>query len=334
LEVDEVIAEPEDEGESDENVAPEPEPDGRSEKAAEEPFDADSAYSNGPITVKVGFKIVYVGAIDLSRGCFFVNFKTCATWKDPKIAWMQRWRPAEINQVETLISASNQHTPTVDSNPKADFRSLKLFDPDLHITNSLRMDLFVHEVRLSGPGIVEWQQHRSGELAMTHMTTLDRFPFDYHNLRICVRSTKLTMDECDLELWSGMHTMETEVSAHELEWDTCGHKVEVLETGAATSSTGKCYIELHICIMVSRRSTWYFYKLFLPMAVIVISALCSLANDTDAIEARLEALVSLLLAVVAIQFVFTDELPHVDRVSRLQAQQVSSVHNVLDPYSV
>ena len=48
------------------------------------------------------------------------------------------------------------------------------------------------------------------------------------------------------------------------------------------------------------------------MAVIVISALCSLANDTDAIDARLEALVSLLLAVVAIQFVFSDELPHVD----------------------
>jgi hypothetical protein len=102
----------------------------------EEPFD-ESIYSDGPIKIKIGYKIVYVGAINLSRGCFFSNFKTFAQWEDPKIAWMQKFRPALIQGIETIISTSNQHTPTVDCNPRADFRSLNLFDPGMYTSSRL-----------------------------------------------------------------------------------------------------------------------------------------------------------------------------------------------------
>jgi hypothetical protein len=71
------------------------------------------------------------------------------------------------------------------------------------------------------------------------------FPFDYHDLRIAIRSHKLDKTKCELVVWSETTAMEAQLEQNE--WQVLGHRADHLETDPSSSSTGKVYSELHIC---------------------------------------------------------------------------------------
>jgi len=83
------------------------------------------------------------------------------------------------------------------------------------------------------------------------------------------------------------------------------------------SETNFYFDTLSINIDVERSSNYYVYKIILPVLLILIVAWCVLWIPTDEIEARLTTSIVALLALIAYNFVFQDDIPKLDILTSL-----------------
>jgi len=81
-----------------------------------------------------------------------------------------------------------------------------------------------------------------------------RFPADYYDLRIVLRSHKLAKAKCNVVPWRGYHHMDFQ--ERNTNWSIVGHRVDCVESDPLASSTNKLYAEMHVIVMVSRYKEW------------------------------------------------------------------------------
>jgi hypothetical protein len=265
-----------------------------------------------PIIVYVGYKIVAVSAITMNNGSFNAQFKIFSSWVDPKVETLSQ----EECDIASRIHVRNDiSTPQMDYQLSRQIELLGLFSPGLLIVNAnlLTLDSFSSKITNAKRGIVKMQQYYHGQLNMTNMKegALTSFPFDYHNLPVCIRCDKHDVTKAKLVLWRGMHTLEMDRSANEMEWTTIGHHNLELRTDPAFSSTAKVYSEFQISVMVQRRVVWYMTHMALPMITITFSSFAVIAIPVNDISGRIEICTSLILALIAVSFVVSDHLPRV-----------------------
>jgi hypothetical protein len=86
-----------------------------------------------------------------------------------------------------------------------------------------------------------------------------------------------------------------EAQLEQNEWQVLGHRVDHLETDAASSSTGKVYSELHICLMVGRFPEWYIGNVLSFVFGLGILGFGIFALDIARVEGRCEIAMSVLL---------------------------------------
>ena len=162
-------------------------------------------------------------------------------------------------------------------------------------------------------GQIKWSIHLTGWFELEIGYSLECFPLDYHDLRICLRSRTLDKHKLQLIPWPGTHAVEA-LNGHSpsSEWLVVGHRFDQLETDAAASHDGLTFSELHVVIMVQRRYKWYLINVFLFLFGIVGisgSVYAMPFESEDAVAGRTLMSVELIFAVIALKFVVAEHIP-------------------------
>ena len=254
------------------------------------------------VDVQVGYKVDALGEVDCLRALFFAHFKIFATWTDPALRECSLYRAEQLHvhaQQEKMVNWEREHG---------------LLQPELIVLNGHELACSYYEMRLTdrAVGTVKWSKHFSGWLNLEIGLSLENFPFDYHDLRICLRCRTMDKQHCSLRVWPGTHS--TEFQEESNEWQLLGHRIDLLETDPAASPTGKIYEELHVCIMVQRFFQWYMYNVVIFLFALVIMSVGVYAMPfagSEAIGGRTQVSVSLIFAVIALKFVVVEHIPRV-----------------------
>ena len=256
----------------------------------------------GHADVQVGYKVDALGEVDCLRAVFFAHFKVFATWVDPELVGC------------SLREAEGLHTQTTHDKAASWDRQHGLLQPELVVLNAHDLETTFFNIHVIDrmEGRVKWSKHFCGSLDLEIGLSLENFPFDYHDLRICIRSRTLDQQRCSLRIWPRMHSAECQEESNE--WQLVGHRADGLETDPSASPTGKIYEELHVCIMVRRYFQWYMYNIFVFLFALVIMSVGVYAMPfagSEAIGGRTSVCVSLIFAVIALKFVVVEHIPRV-----------------------
>jgi hypothetical protein len=220
-------------------------------QATQQPPTKQKKKGSGPVKVLIGYKVESVGEVNCLHSIFFVHFKLFAKWTDPMLAGVSAEKAEELR-------VTAHHADTLREATEGSFAKCPgLFDPDLAVLNVHQLTATYFECKITDrvAGCVKWSKYYSGWCEHDIERQLANFPFDFQDLRICIRSHKTDSTKCELELWPGVHTIESQLEQNE--WQVMGTRADHLETDGASSSTGKVYSEFHICIMVARFPNWY-----------------------------------------------------------------------------
>jgi hypothetical protein len=256
----------------------------------------------GCAEVQVGYKVSALGEVDCLRAVFFAHFKLFATWLEPELAGC------------SLREAERLHTRATQDKMASWEREHGLLQPELVVLNAHDLECTFYEMKVAdrAGGAVKWSKHFRGWLDLEIGFSLENFPFDYHDLRICVRSRALDQRRCSLRLWRGVHSTEFQEDSNE--WQLVGHRADGLETDPSASPTGKIYEELHVCIMVRRHWGWYLSNVFVFLFALVLMSVGVYAMPfagSEAVGGRTAVCVSLIFAVIALKFVVAEHIPRV-----------------------
>lgn len=259
---------------------------------------------NDAVRIRVGFKIQTVLHIDIVNLVFFVRFKLFAEWNDPYL---------------------------LDADPKTvDWGDKGIFDPQLMIANAVELKVVDSRTRLTGPeaGLVKCTQQYQGTLSMSE-TSFGKFPFDFQDMRIQVRSRKYAGKNLKLIPWADCSVVEHHPKE---EWLLQGLRTEVYLTHPDLSSTHKVYSALHICLMFQRDPSWYMRNCVITMSLIWAASWIILHypwSTYDALGYRMETGVALVLACVATRFTVAEHLPKVSAVTLCESHMQNCFYGVM-----
>ena len=232
--------------------------------------------------VQVGYKINGIRNVHSIDCMFTVDFKVFYYWTDDKVKG--RKGRLELNEPG-------------------------LFNPELVIDNDAGLQLthWEFQVKDSKTGLVKLSEYYRGKLMIPNMS-LDMFPFDFQNLRICIKPHKKTIDEVEL------HPLPDECAIEHHarhEWNVIGSRTAMYATNPEHSTTAKVYSALHVIVLVERESDWHVRMIMWPIFLINICALSVYAFPLEDLAGRMETSVALLLTNVATRFTTSDYMPKV-----------------------
>jgi len=240
----------------------------------------------GCVVAKVGYKVENVGEIDCHKSVFFASVKVFLQWNEPELAQCTE------EEIERLEDAPGWKGMTAKhSNPL--WEKLHFFHPDLQVLNlhtHLRCSSAI-QVKDKQKGTVKMAMYICDWLELDVGGALRNFPFDYHDLRLSLRSHKLNTGSLRLAKWSGMHTAEFQEQQNE--WQLAGHRGDLVETDPNTSSTGKTYHEFHVVVMVRRYYSWYVWNVGIYMMALFAMSMAMYMMPVENIGDRAETSVAL-----------------------------------------
>lgn len=238
--------------------------------------------------IEVGYKINSIGNIDSKTITFAADFKLFLKWTDPAL----------------------EGHPKGHVDLESEFNGRTVINPEFQIANEHDLQRTHFECKVTDPakGKVKLSAYFRGTLNMMEMD-LRNFPFDFQNLRICIKPHKATIDE--IVFVPGADHVIDHHARHE--WEIIGHCTQSYATNPKASTTGKVYSSLHVIGLVRREHSWYIWNIALPMWAIVVMSWSCFAMPTDAggFGIRMETTVALILAIVATKFVVAEEIPKV-----------------------
>lgn len=240
----------------------------------------------GAVVAKVGYKVENVGEIDCHKSVFFASVKVFLQWNEPELVQCTE------EEIERLEDAPGWKGMTAKhSNPL--WEKLHFFHPDLQVLNlhtHLRCSSAI-QVKDKQKGTVKMAMYICDWLELDVGGALRNFPFDYHDLRLSLRSHKLNTGSLRLAKWSGMHTAEFQEQQNE--WQLAGHRGDLVETDPNTSSTGKTYHEFHVVVMVRRYYSWYVWNVGIYMMALFAMSMAMYMMPVENIGDRAETSVAL-----------------------------------------
>ena len=189
--------------------------------------------------VQVGYKINGIRNVHSIDCMFTVDFKVFYYWTDDKVKG--RKGRLELNEPG-------------------------LFNPELIIDNDAGLQLthWEFQVKDSKTGLVKLSEYYRGKLMIPNMS-LDMFPFDFQNLRICIKPHKKTIDEVEL------HPLPDECAIEHHarhEWNVIWSRTAMYATNPEHSTTAKVYSALHVIVLVERESDWHVRMIMCDLGVL------------------------------------------------------------------
>jgi hypothetical protein len=257
-----------------------------------------------PIDVAVGLYITNLVAIDETKESFEVGGYLTAQWTDPRLA--VRSGSLEVKTDANITSRA--------------FRSEDLWTPPIEAANSISHRTNSYTLEADQNGVVTYVERFDSTYSNSY--PIRKFPFDQQVLRF----------EFQPFLASGSairfaeKPLPTAISAQQ-HIDLAQWRIQDLRYSAETL-TGDGIVppirEALFQIFIERRSGFYIWKIFLPLVMMTMISAAIFWTNAKEIGWLLNVPMTMLLSMVAFEFVVLRDLPRVGYVTFLDAVFLAS----------
>jgi hypothetical protein len=246
------------------------------------------------INVGVGLHIMNIASIDEVAEQFTVDGYLLAKWIDPRLAF----------------------TPTGDRKMRL-YRPGEIWAPRLEIINASSPAEAYDTVMLVGPdGMVNFAERF--RVVLSAKFKLRRFPFDTQRLPIIIHpfysSGKfMTLSLFDHHLWTA-----SEFNAYSSlsQWELTTVTPEV---GMAAAWDGTQASEVRFEIVVIRKSSFYVWKVFVPLLLMVLLSWAVFWIEAGDLSTQVTVAVTTILTVIAFAFAISATMPRVPYLTYIDA---------------
>lgn len=258
-----------------------------------------------PIEVSLGLYITNFVAIDESRESFEVGGYLTGRWQDPRLVLP----PGQIADKATAQTLTRT------------FRLEDLWTPAIEAANSISHKTTQYSLIADRDGFVTYIERFDTVLSNDY--DLKRFPFDTQVLQFEVQPFLSTASEIrfapqPLQSTGVSPEQHTQLAAWEI--NDLRYTAEKVARDRFLPPTQEAVFQL----AVKRRSGFYLWKIFVPLAMMTLVPVVVFWIDVEQFDWLLKVPMTMLLSMVAFEFTITRDLPRVGYVTFLDAVFLAS----------
>ncbi len=252
---------------------------------------AEAPNPDGPVLVDLGLYIIQITAIDIAENTFHMEGFLDLVWCDPRLAYSvsQTGRQEELYLEEAALNKIEE-----------------IWWPDVEFVNEAgASEIENAELIILPDGTVDYQARFNVELE-AHFD-LRQFPFDQQHLEVEIESFAWDNEYLVLHQEEDKIGFSTEFQIPE--WEI--KRVDSVIAEKQEVRDRKPFSEFVMEIEVSRLSSYYQWKILLPLVILVAISWSVFWMIGDGLADRMSVSLTGLLTIVAYQFVVSDGLPKV-----------------------
>ena len=265
--------------------------------------------SEDPIKVKVDIYVDRIFEIEADKNTFKAQVNLWLTWKDPRLKLI-------LKEMDFLTNDDQKPFYLCSYNPTNEFSNFKLFDPAIEFYNRIDKppveNYMADWIDVFSDGSID---KRLKDQPVFHVNDFDfkKFPFDKQTLLI--------------ELWSEYPSFLVEMSPNEpymtdyaetgifekdgepLSIDGWSVKNPTYEVYSFVDNDGSPYKGFYLYFDISRLTSYYVYKIILPIIFILAISWSVFWVRGSQLEAKVNVTIVCLLSLIAYNFIIDEDLP-------------------------
>ena len=260
------------------------------EKSSETTF-AEPPNPDGPVMVDLGLYIIQITAINIADNTFHMEGFLDLVWCDPRLAYSasETGRQEELFLEEAALDKIHE-----------------IWWPDIEFVNEAgASEIENAELIILPDGTVDYQARFNAELEAHY--DLRQFPFDHQLLEIEIETFAWDNEYLVLHQEEDKIGFSTEFQIPE--WEI--KRVDSVIEDKQEIRDRKPFSEFLMEIEVTRLSSYYQWKILLPLIILVAISWSVFWMIGDGLADRMSVSLTGLLTIVAYQFVVSDGLPKV-----------------------
>ena len=252
-------------------------------------------YVGKPIDVAIALHIVNIASIDEVSEQFQMDAYLFARWIDPRLAF----------------------TPGGPDDQERNYAFGQIWIPQLEIINaaSPRQHGDI-SIRVAPDGTVNYVERC--QVAMSSRFALRRFPFDRQALVIIIHpflvdGPRMKFTLSDHATWTAS---EFDSYSSLAQWELTAVKPQI---GMAPTYGGLTVPEARFEISVRRRSSFYLWKVFLPLLLMVVLSWAVFWIEANDLSNQIQVAVTTILTVIAFAFAISATMPRLPYLTYIDA---------------
>ncbi len=262
---------------------------------ATDPILQPPPYHGQPLDIAIALHIVNIASIDEVSEQFQMDAYLFAHWIDPRLAF----------------------TPAGPDDHERNYALGQIWIPQLEMINAAsprqRADI---SIRVSPNGTVNYAERC--KVAMSSRFALRRFPFDRQSLVIIIHpflvdGPRTRFTRADNATWTAS---EFESYSSLAQWHLTTVKPQV---GTAPTYGGLTVPEARFAISVERRSSFYVWKVFLPLLLMVFLSWAVFWIEANDLSNQIQVAVTTILTVIAFAFAISATMPRLPYLTYIDA---------------
>merc|ERR1711871_113252 len=250
-------------------------------------------WGKGPVEVKAGVRITRITSIDERDNSFSVDLYYRLQWVDDRLMF-----GSKLGDLKVFTLAED------------DERAARLWRPDVAFVNLLDATPRGTSTHLSQEGEVLWLRHMHVKFATRY--DLGWFPFDTQTLPIHLESFKVSRTFQDLD-WAQTLPLYLNAAVRHNQFNIQGMNLERVQTYYNSSSVW--FTSLSTSMLITRRVSSFFWKMIIPIYIIVLTGTLTYWIPPTAVPARVVLSITCILTQVAFQTSVTAMLPRISYVT-------------------
>ena len=265
--------------------------------------------SEDPIKVKVDIYVDRIFEIEAAKNTFKAQVNLWLTWQDPRLKLI-------LKEMDFLTNDDQKPFYLCSYNPTNEFSNFKLFDPAIEFYNRIDKppveNYMADWIDVFSDGSID---KRLKDQPVFHVNDFDfkKFPFDKQTLLI--------------ELWSEYPSFLVEMSPNEpymtdyaetgifekdgepLSVDGWSVENPTYEVYSFVDNDGSPYKGFYLYFDISRLTSYYVYKIILPIIFILAISWSVFWVRGSQLEAKVNVTIVCLLSLIAYNFIIDEDLP-------------------------
>ncbi|HVN63567.1 MAG TPA: hypothetical protein VMT58_02935 [Candidatus Binataceae bacterium] len=240
-----------------------------------------------PIDLDIGLHIVNIAAIDEVAQQFNIDAYFHLRWKNPRLAYSPKG-PDDQERV---------------------FQPGEVWIPKIEILNGAApRKTYDISIRATPDGTVYYAERLHAVISSRFR--LERFPFDSQTLLVLIHPFLVDKPRLVFHLDRNAAWTASEFTSYTslAQWQLKGAKAKV---DVAPTYGGMTVPEFRFEISVQRHSSFYLWKVFLPLTLMVVLSWAAFWISPDDLQSQLQVGVTTILTVIAFAFAISATMPRV-----------------------
>ena len=252
-------------------------------------------YYGQPLDVAIGLHIVNIASINEVTEQFEIDAYLFERWKDPRLAF----------------------TPTSPADDERDYALGQIWIPQLEMINAAsprtRGDT---SIRVAPDGTVNYVER--DKVALSSRFALRRFPFDRQALVIIIHPFLADGPRIKFSLNEHAAWTASEFATYSslAQWRLNAVEPRI---GMAPTYGGLTVPEARVAISVERRSSFYLWKVFLPLLLMVFLSWAVFWIEANDLSNQIQVAVTTILTVIAFAFAISATMPRLPYLTYIDA---------------